>query len=108
MEYEPIFGLDEIAKRFDEACYNSSNQFVEALQYSLNEAVLMTGVMVQDHEVDYRKVNDIGRWYKPWFFVHVRDMLKSIPKGQRNIEYMPLRDYYHRHSRALFWELQVI
>lgn len=20
---------------------------------------------------------------------------------------MPLRDYYHRHSRALFWEIQV-
>lgn len=24
------------------------------------------------------------------------------------IEYMPLREYYHRHSRALFWELQDI
>lgn len=34
-------------------------------------------------------------------------MLKTVPKGKTVIEYMPLRDYYHRHSRALFWELQV-
>lgn len=88
----------------------------------------MTGVMVPNHEVDHTKVlallesagtrfllhicsitqiNDIGKWYKPWFFTHVDAMLKTVPKGQTLVEYLPLRDYYHRHSRALFWELQV-
>lgn len=22
-------------------------------------------------------------------------------------EYIPLRDYYHRHSKSIFWELEV-
>lgn len=33
--------------------------------------------------------------------------MKNTPKGQTAVEYVPLRGYYHRHSRALFWELQV-
>lgn len=37
----------------------------------------------------------------------MRDKLESIVKGNKEVEYVPLRDYYHRHSRALFWELQV-
>jgi len=49
-------------------------------------------------------VNAIGRWYKPWFFKHVQEFLK---KGQA-VEYIPLRDYHHRHSRSIFWEIQEI
>lgn len=49
-------------------------------------------------------VNHIGRWYKPWFFKHVESKLA----GGSMTEYIPLRDYYHRHTRALFWELQDI
>lgn len=56
LEYEPVFGLDNIAKRFDEASHNANNHFVEGLQYSLDEGVVMTGVMVPDHEVDFRNV----------------------------------------------------
>lgn len=56
MEYEPVFGLENICKRFDDASHDKSNHFVEALQYSLDEAVLMTAVMVPDHEVDHRNV----------------------------------------------------
>lgn len=48
--------MDSIAKRFDEASHDTSNHFVEGLQYSLDEGVIMTGVMVPDHEVDYRNV----------------------------------------------------
>lgn len=51
-----MLGLDNIAKRFDEVSHDTSNHFVEGLQYSLDEAVIMTGVMVPDHEVDYRNV----------------------------------------------------
>lgn len=61
MEYEPVFGLDNIAKRFNEVSHDTNNQFVEGLQYSLDEAVIMTAVMVPDHEVDYKKVRQI-KW----------------------------------------------
>lgn len=48
------------------------------------------------------QLNEIGRCYKPWFFEHVRTFLKTGP----GVEYIPLRDYQHRHSRSLFWEIK--
>lgn len=62
MEYEPVFGLENIVKRFDDASRDESNHFVEGLQYSLDEAVIMTAVMVPDHEVDHRKVNSDNKF----------------------------------------------
>ncbi len=49
-------------------------------------------------------MNNVLRWYKPWFYKHVEGFLK---KSGRNVEYIPSRDYYHRHQRCLFWELSV-
>lgn len=37
-------------------------------------------------------VNQIGRWYKPWFFKHVESMLK---KKDDVVEYIPLRGKHH-------------
>ena len=62
----------------------------------------MTGNLVDSCEPG--KLNEIGRWYKPWFFKHVETFLQS---GQGS-EYIPLRHYYHRHSRSIFWEIQDI
>lgn len=59
MEYEAVFGLENIVKRFDEVSHDTNNHFVEGLQYSLDEAVIMTAVMVPDHEVDHRNVNNL-------------------------------------------------
>lgn len=56
LEYEPVFGLQNICKRFNDASHDTTNDFVEGLQYSLDEAVIMTGFMVPDHEVDHTKV----------------------------------------------------
>merc|ERR1712000_251563 len=59
--------------------------------------------------------NPIGRWYKPWFFTHVRDYLHkeqrrggSNRRGETIVEYVPLREYFHRHTKSLFWEVQDI
>lgn len=128
LKYEPVRGLTKLCQKFDEAAKNKNNCFVEALQFGLHEAVIMTGAKVRENEVEHEKVfiknspllylnfysflfnfqikiNEIGRWYKPWFFVHVRNMMKS---NQQVIEYIPLKDYFHRHSRSIFWELQVM
>ena len=50
------------------------------------------------------QLNHIGNFYKPWFFKHVETVL-SIGSQK---EYIPLRHYYHRHSRSIFWEIQDI
>lgn len=72
-----------------------------------------------------QQVNYINKWCKPWFYKHVQSLVKtsstvttttkalqSQPKQANNnnqppiitTEYIPLRDYYHRHSRSYFWE----
>lgn len=55
----------------------------------------------------FKQINDVGKWYKPWFFVHAQDIVKNLRNDESTFEYIPLREYYHRHSRSLFWELQV-
>ncbi|KAG7316673.1 hypothetical protein KOW79_020214 [Hemibagrus wyckioides] len=103
LQYKAVKGLDAICKVFAEESANKENHFVEGLQYSLNEAVIMTGVMTDHAEPD--KINRIGHYYKPWFFKHVEKYLKEDGTG---VEYIPLRHYYHRHTRSIFWELQDI
>ena len=60
----------------------------------MDKAVVMTGKMVDSCEPD--KLNEIGKWFKPWFFKHVEEFLQH--SGEFT-EFIPLRDYYHRHSR---------
>ncbi|XP_066258952.1 delta(24)-sterol reductase-like [Euwallacea similis] len=103
LTYQAINGAENIANNFTKASKNLNNEFVEALGYSEDEAVIMTGTMTDEVEND--KLNAIGRWYKPWFFLHVKGMLKE---NSLVTEYIPLRDYYHRHTRSIFWELQDI
>jgi delta24-sterol reductase len=45
-----------------------------------------------------------GVWYKPWFFTHAKRTLQC----GGTTEFIPLRHYYHRHTRSLFWEVQDI
>lgn len=116
--YEPLKGKEEMVRRTVESFGETNTaeskrkngaerfgeeDFVESLVYSREEAVLMTGTMVDAPGTD-GKVNRIGLWYKPWFFTHVAQFLT---KG-KSIEYIPLRDYYHRHTKSLFWEMQDI
>ncbi|XP_066547768.1 delta(24)-sterol reductase [Amia ocellicauda] len=103
LRYEPVRGLANICQRFAQESANKENQFVEGLQYSRDEAVIMTGVMTEEAEPD--KINRIGLYFKPWFFKHVESFLRA---DRRAVEYIPLRHYYHRHTRSIFWELQDI
>lgn len=102
-----------------------NNQFVEGLMFNLNRGVIMTGNMVNSAEpgkvyisksclkhifiliIDKMyfpfQLNIISRWFKPWFFKHVESFLDV----GTHVEYIPLRDYFHRHSRSIFWEIQV-
>ena len=56
----------------------------------------MTGNMVDSCEPD--KLNEIGQWYKPWFFKHVEAFMETS-SDTAAVEYIPMKDYYHRHSR---------
>eukprot|EP00949_MAST-11_sp_MAST-11-sp1_P002045 g2045.t1 len=79
--------------------------FVEALAYSLDKMVVMPAEFADASEVPWVQRNSIGLWYKPWFYKHVESMLTLT---ERRVEYIPLRDYYHRHTKSIFWELEQI
>ncbi|CAK4616770.1 hypothetical protein LEN26_007351 [Aphanomyces euteiches] len=104
LDYHPVKSLDEAYEVFEAAANaGDKHHFVEMLMYSLHSGVVMTGSMVDKPESD--KLNAIGDWYKPWFFKHVESKLIA---SKHDTEYIPLRDYFHRHSRSIFWEIQDI
>ena len=70
------------------------NEFVECLVYSKSKAVVMTGNFTDS--ANPGMLNEIGIWHKPWFFKHVEEKLEC---NGLSTEFIPIRDYYHRHSR---------
>nr|KYP68372.1 Cell elongation protein diminuto [Cajanus cajan] len=68
--------------------------------------VMMTGRYASKEEAKKKgnKINSVGWWYKTWFYQHAETALK---KGEF-VEYIPTREYYHRHTRCLYWEGKLI
>ncbi|XP_068624749.1 delta(24)-sterol reductase-like [Battus philenor] len=110
LEYHPFTSLSELSTRFkQESLKEKPHGFIEALLFGKETGVVMTGDMVDELGTD-GKMNPIGKWYSEWFFKQVMRHLNKFQQGNRNtvVEYIPLRHYYHRHTRSLFWELQDI
>jgi len=99
----PCSTFNQLVETFEKETKNKDNDFVEGICFGRDKGVVMKGEFAEN--ADYWKINPIGRWYKPWFFEHVKSYLTKPIKQD---EYIPLRDYYHRHTRSLFWELQDI
>jgi len=78
--------------------------FVETLIYTPTEGVFMKGRYASAEEARRGKINRMGLWFKPWFYQHAGTALE---KGEF-VEYVPTRQYYHRHTRSLFWEMKLI
>ncbi|CAL8078831.1 unnamed protein product [Orchesella dallaii] len=79
------------------------DDFVEATIYSKDEAVIMIGNFADLPPItQWGKINNLARWYKPWFYCHVKTFLE---KGERE-EYIPLRQYLLRHNRSIFWVVE--
>jgi delta24-sterol reductase len=51
---------------------------------------------------DWNKINFVNCFWKPWYFLHVENALKSGAFS----EYIPIRHYHHRFTRSIFWELR--
>uniref|UniRef100_A0A2K5KR84 Delta(24)-sterol reductase n=1 Tax=Cercocebus atys TaxID=9531 RepID=A0A2K5KR84_CERAT len=98
--FEPVQGLEAICAKFTHDFFFQENHFVEGLLYSLDEAVIMTGVMTD--EVEPSKVSQGVFFFRPRLGRH------ECGGTEPGLEYIPLRHYYHRHTRSIFWELQDI
>ncbi|XP_021966080.2 delta(24)-sterol reductase [Folsomia candida] len=103
LSYLPVNSLDEASQAIrKESLKNPGHDFVEGIMYSLHEGVIMVGSFTSKAEPG--KINPVNRWYKKSFYKHVQDLSHSAP----SVEYIPLRDYYHRHTYGIFWMTHIL
>lgn len=103
LTYEPVQGLGAICARFTQLCTASAPpEFLEMLFFDLDRAVIVYGNFAD--LPPGAPVNHISRPTKPWFYKHIESFL------QRGIghEFLPLRDYYHRYTRSLYWHGELL
>jgi delta24-sterol reductase len=82
--------------------------FVEGLAYSLNKGIVMEADFTDKPSTSSAKFNDIGLWFQKWFFIHADEMTAGLAEGETAEEIVPLRAYYHRHTRGIFWQMPYI
>ncbi|XP_066328919.1 delta(24)-sterol reductase-like [Miscanthus floridulus] len=113
LTYTPVRGtLKEIAEAYADSFVPRDGDpakvpdFVEGMVYSSSQGVMMTGVYASEEEAKKKgnRINRVGWWFKPWFYQYAETALK---KGEF-VEYIPTREYYHRHTRSLYWEGKLI
>ncbi|CAM6087983.1 unnamed protein product [Calypogeia fissa] len=80
--------------------------FVETMIYNDHEGVTMTGRYASSEEAHQKgnKRNNQRFWFKQWFYQHAQTALQN---GEF-VEYIPTRDFYHRHTRCVYWEGKLI
>ena len=112
VEYHPCVSKAAGVRTFREyAEAGVPSDFVEALAFSAEHMVVMPAWFASAEEAraavaaKSATINSIGTWHKPWFYKHVESLLA---KPKPVTEFIPLRDYYHRHTKSIFWELEQI
>ncbi|KAA8491738.1 Delta(24)-sterol reductase [Porphyridium purpureum] len=107
LRYHPARSLEKGVSKFRALCDGAEKpDFVESLAFSRDTMVVMEGDMVDEDQVVPGARNEIGRFYMPWFYKHVEEILESGADFAE--EFVPIRDYYHRHTKSIFWELEHI
>uniref|UniRef100_A0A7S1XAP7 Delta(24)-sterol reductase n=1 Tax=Compsopogon caeruleus TaxID=31354 RepID=A0A7S1XAP7_9RHOD len=112
VSYFPVHGdLKHISEQWEKLVSPSDREwpeFQEGLVFDSTRAVLMSGDYATAEEATrYGSINAMGRWYQPWFYKYVEDLLR-LPEGAVHVEYVPTRDYLHRHTRSLYWECEML
>jgi delta24-sterol reductase len=103
LSYLPVRGFDDMTEQFTKlVCAEQPPEFVDALLFDAQHGVIIHGDFA-DLPAGERP-NRIGRFYKPWFHKHAE---RQAARGGAS-EYVPLRDYYHRYTRSLYWHGELL
>lgn len=121
LTYLPFHSKSEAILEFSRHSTEQKYDFVECLAYSNTKYVVMIGNYCDTKYIPGAIYNPIGLWYKEWFYKHVEKfLLNDKRKNSSNLnetaplvgtfhrEIIPLRHYYHRHTKGLFWEMSDI
>ncbi len=103
MEYTPCESRAELLAQLELLTTGPHRpEFVEAIMFDTQRSVLMTGDFSSNAE--QLPVNTLS-WSSEWFYKQVE---ADLNRGKKRVEAMELFAYYHRHSRSLFWEMELI
>lgn len=105
VNYIPCYSQEELKTRLFDLTQDAQNSpdFVEATVYSRSESVIFTADFCEPPTwIDWFQINRFNLWFKPMFYKHVESHLKV---GKRS-EFVPIRHWFHRHTRSIFWELE--
>jgi len=111
MTYLPIKGQKQYCEKLREECGALNKDatpenlpdFLEMTVFDKDNAVLLVGNMV-DEVPEGGSVYHPARWYQPFFFRHVEDVMK---KNEAKKEYIPSGEYLLRHQRGIFWVMEL-
>jgi FAD/FMN-containing dehydrogenase len=95
--WEPVQGRQAAVDTLMTRCAESTIEYAEALLFSPNDGVVITGVMTDHAEkepVAFTHASD------PWFYLHAQEVSKSNAVSH---EYVPTFDYIFRYNRGAFW-----
>ena len=105
LTYHNVQTLDQVVDKFTEVTNDPEVDSVEGIMYTLDTGIIMSGKFV-DKLPNGANYNPIGRWYKPWFYKHVEKYMKEKVQKKGNVEYIPIKDFFHRHNRSYYWLLK--
>ena len=101
LDYEPFHSINAFCARIEELTASpDAPRFIEGLVFSKDSGVILIG----DYATPPRsaRVNRINDYYKPWFYSHVAQCLKTGATS----EYIPARHYFHRHTPSVYFQLK--
>jgi len=97
--------LQDTMTKLGEGIDEKAPEFLEATSYSKHTAVVQCGEMCEAPTgKDKKLVNYINLWYKPFYFKHLEKLLDDGHDTYEEI--IPLKHYYHRFTRSIFWEIE--
>eukprot|EP01042_Synura_sphagnicola_P006610 gene6610-8454_t len=104
--YLPTYSTEEFARKLKELSESpTAPAFLEATIYSKETAVIQIAEFAEvTNALDRQKINAVNRFWKPFYYQWVETYLE---RGQGD-EFIPLLDYYHRFTRSIFWELEIM
>jgi Delta24-sterol reductase len=104
--YIPTYTAKDMAQKVTKYSTqeNSPYDFIEGTQYTKEKGVLQLTQFVEPPSTpeDKARVNGINFFWKPFYYKWVETFLE---KGQ-DWEIVPIKHFYHRFSRSIFWELE--
>lgn len=100
LTYHAKSSVADTIESLHEATRNPSNDYVDAILFSENNGVVMTGEMTND-KPENAHIQTFSHPWDPWYYLHIKD--KAASKSALMVDFIPLAEYLFRYDRGGFW-----